>query len=469
MTHFLDLFSGIGGFALGAYWAGLRFDGHYYSEIDDYAIRVYGQRFPDAIGLGDITKIKDLPQGDWIISGGFPCQDISVAGKGAGLAGKRSGLWYEYARIIGELRPRYAIMENVGALSFRGLDAVLGSLAEIGYDAEWQDIRASDVGAPHRRERLWIIAYPSIDSSNAWRAESAGFFGQARTTSRGDDVEESQKTRNIYECGYVKAFCAPCVSDDVPDSASAGLSIRGRSEQPKSAKETRTRMEPKSERRCEDLSDSGSIRKAERRYEGLSTPSRDAGSGADNRNRTTFDECRKWWTTEPDVGRVATRLPLEMDGGIKDGQMATEKSGATSNSQNGQVRKMWSNGESSTASSRLQQAEGSKNTLPELPCESRPGGRDEAQEGDAKMRGMREDVCSLGFAQTQDLRLNLSSDPRTRKRVEAVAWDNEPDIGRVATGVPNRVNRLKCLGNSIVPQIAQLIFEQAAFDEWRIA
>jgi DNA (cytosine-5)-methyltransferase 1 len=159
------LFSGIGGFALGACNAGLRFDAHYFSEVDDYAIRVYQHRFNDAIPLGDITKIdgRSLPEGDWIIAGGFPCQDISVAGKGAGLAGKRSGLWYEYARLIGELRPRYAIMENVGALTFRGLDAVLGSLAEIGYDAEWQDIRASDVGAPHKRERLWIVAYPGSE------------------------------------------------------------------------------------------------------------------------------------------------------------------------------------------------------------------------------------------------------------------------------------------------------------------
>jgi DNA (cytosine-5)-methyltransferase 1 len=161
-TYFLDLFSGIGGFSLGAYWAGLRFDGHYFSEVDDYAIRVYQQRFPDSEGLGDIRNIRaeNLPLGDYIIAGGFPCQDISVAGKGAGLEGERSGLWYEYARLISELRPRYAIMENVGALAFRGLDSVLGSLAEIGYDAEWQDIRASDVGAPHRRERIWIVAYP---------------------------------------------------------------------------------------------------------------------------------------------------------------------------------------------------------------------------------------------------------------------------------------------------------------------
>lgn len=162
MRYFLDLFSGIGGFALGAYWAGLRFDEHYFSEVDDYATRVYSKRFPDAIPLGDIRNIDGtkLPKGEWIIAGGFPCQDISVAGKGAGLAGARSGLWYEYARLIGELRPRYAIMENVGALATRGLDCVLGSLAEIGYDAEWQDIRASDVGAPHKRERIWIVAYP---------------------------------------------------------------------------------------------------------------------------------------------------------------------------------------------------------------------------------------------------------------------------------------------------------------------
>ena len=90
-------------------------------------------------------------QKEWIITGGFPCQDISVAGKGPGSEGLRSGLWFEYARLIGEIRPRYAIMENVGALTRRGLDRVLGSLAEIGYDAQWSDIRASDLGAPHRR------------------------------------------------------------------------------------------------------------------------------------------------------------------------------------------------------------------------------------------------------------------------------------------------------------------------------
>ncbi|MEO5367893.1 MAG: DNA (cytosine-5-)-methyltransferase [Magnetococcus sp. WYHC-3] len=187
--NYIDLFSGIGGFALGAYWAGWRFDKHYFSEIDPWCCKLYQQRFPEAITLGDIEGIDgrrlvsdakrewEVEYGrketggsvenvssrqceEWVITGGFPCQDISTAGKGAGITGERSGLWFEYARLIGEIRPRYAIMENVGALTRRGLDRVLGSLAEIGYDAEWSDIRASDVGAPHRRERIWIVAYP---------------------------------------------------------------------------------------------------------------------------------------------------------------------------------------------------------------------------------------------------------------------------------------------------------------------
>ena len=161
--NYLDLFHGIGGFALGAYWAGMKFKNHYCSDIEPYTQELYKLRFPESIQLGDITKIKteDLPDGEWIITGGFPCQDISIAGKGAGLDGKKSGLWFDYARIIGNLRPRYAIMENVGELIRRGMEQVLGSLAEVGYNAEWGNIPASSIGACHKRERYWIIAYPT--------------------------------------------------------------------------------------------------------------------------------------------------------------------------------------------------------------------------------------------------------------------------------------------------------------------
>jgi DNA (cytosine-5)-methyltransferase 1 len=160
MNH-LDLFAGIGGFAIGMPPVRRRF----FSEVDKPTISVYQRRFPDAIFLGDIRSIdgerlRREYDGEWIITGGFPCQDISVAGKGAGIAGSRSGLWFEMQRLIRQIRPRAVVAENVNALTVRGLDTVLGSLAEIGYDAEWTCIRASDVGAPHRRERIWIVAYP---------------------------------------------------------------------------------------------------------------------------------------------------------------------------------------------------------------------------------------------------------------------------------------------------------------------
>ena len=156
---FGSLFAGIGGFDLGLERAGMVCK--WQVEIDDFARRVLAKHWPDVPRHEDVRTFPTDAR-DWsvdVICGGFPCQDISVAGKGAGLAGARSGLWYEYARIIGELRPRYVIVENVAAILGRGLDAVLGSLSSLGYDAEWHVIPASAVGAPHRRERVWIIAY----------------------------------------------------------------------------------------------------------------------------------------------------------------------------------------------------------------------------------------------------------------------------------------------------------------------
>ncbi len=94
-----------------------------------------------------------------VVSGGFPCQDISAAGKGAGIEGARSGLWGEMARIIGEVRPRYAREENSPVLTSRGLGVVLGDLAAMGYDARWGVLGARHVGAPHKRDRIWVVAH----------------------------------------------------------------------------------------------------------------------------------------------------------------------------------------------------------------------------------------------------------------------------------------------------------------------
>lgn len=130
-------------------------------EIDDYARRVLEKHWPDVPRWDDVRTFPP-DDGDWsvdVLCGGFPCQDISVAGKGAGIAGARSGLWSEFNRIIRVLRPKYVIVENVPALTFRGLGRVLGDMAESGYNAEWKCIPVCDFSLPHIRERVWIVAY----------------------------------------------------------------------------------------------------------------------------------------------------------------------------------------------------------------------------------------------------------------------------------------------------------------------
>lgn len=157
----LDLFSGIGGISLGLERTG-GFETVAFCEIDKKAQKVLAKHWPDVPIFSDVSKLKGEHIGAVdVICGGFPCQDISTAGKGAGLAGERSGLWFEFHRLIKEIKPRWAIIENVSALRSRGLDEVLRSLSEIGYDAEWHCIPASAVGAPHQRDRIWIVAYPN--------------------------------------------------------------------------------------------------------------------------------------------------------------------------------------------------------------------------------------------------------------------------------------------------------------------
>lgn len=161
----LDLFSGIGGFSLGLERTG-GFETVAFCEIEPFQRRVLAKHWPNVPVYEDVRELSEARlAADGIavdiITGGFPCQDISFAGKGAGLAGERSGLFYEIIRLAGELRPGFILLENVAALLSRGLGTVLGELATLGYDAEWHCIPASAVGAPHRRDRVWIIAYPA--------------------------------------------------------------------------------------------------------------------------------------------------------------------------------------------------------------------------------------------------------------------------------------------------------------------
>src|SRR5690349_10640503 len=134
----------------------------WFSEIDPYASAVLAKHWPGVPNHGDITKI-DFTQVEPVdmLCGGFPCQDISNAGKRAGIEGARSGLWGEYARAVRELRPRYVVVENTPGLLARGMDRVLGDLADSGYDAEWTMLSACALGAPHTRERVFVVAYPT--------------------------------------------------------------------------------------------------------------------------------------------------------------------------------------------------------------------------------------------------------------------------------------------------------------------
>lgn len=172
----LSLFAGIGGFDLGLERTG-GFKTVAVSEIDKFGSRILAERFPDAVNIGDITK-ADFPDADFICAG-FPCQDISFAGAGAGLAGERSGLWREVVRALRVVRPRGALLENVAALLSRGMDRVLGDMAEIGYDAEWKPtseaLPQETYLVGHEDYRGWF-RIATLNLLDGWMDESKGGY-----------------------------------------------------------------------------------------------------------------------------------------------------------------------------------------------------------------------------------------------------------------------------------------------------
>lgn len=212
-----SLFSGIGGFDLGFERAGMRVS--WQVEQDAYCRAVLARHFPDAARLEDVREVGagTLDPVD-LVCGGFPCQDLSIAGRGAGIDGARSGLWSEFARIVRELRPRYVVVENVPALLTgkgkrweRGpIGRVLGDLAEARYDAEWACLSARELGAPHLRKRVWIVAYPERDAEAgaaaeprlAWqRARSGGERGRAAQLADADQRRRSGRAATARSRG----------------------------------------------------------------------------------------------------------------------------------------------------------------------------------------------------------------------------------------------------------------------------
>ena len=171
----LDLFSGIGGFSLGLERTG-GFETVAFCEIEKFNQRVLKKHWPEVEIFNDVTRFKFKSHVD-LVTAGFPCQDVSFAGEGAGLTGERSGLfWYIIRTLCMVGRPK-VLLENVAALLDRGLGTVLGAMASFGYDTEWHCIPASAVGAPHRRDRIWIFGNPQslfINGGKVDREHSEG-------------------------------------------------------------------------------------------------------------------------------------------------------------------------------------------------------------------------------------------------------------------------------------------------------
>lgn len=276
----LSLFAGAGGGILASYLLGWRTVCAV--ERDAYAAQVLAQRQNDGILeafpiWSDITSFDGKP---WrgivdVISGGFPCQDISSAGKGAGIEGERSGLWSEMARIIGEVRPSYVFVENSPMLVSRGLTRVISDLAKMGYDAQWARFSASNFGAPHIRDRIWIVAH----------SQSIG----CKTNGLCIGTQQEKSLSGIN-------------GKDVANPKSIRLEQAG---------EGKSSSEKWLTGCCHELSDSDCERckQVEQRVF-----SRTQSEGTpDPSQYSSFARGREWWAIEPELGRVADGVANRVD------------------------------------------------------------------------------------------------------------------------------------------------------------
>jgi DNA (cytosine-5)-methyltransferase 1 len=269
---FGSLFAGIGGIDLGFERCGM--ECKWQVEINDYAQKVLAKHWPKVHRERDIRECstRNLERVD-IIAGGFPCQDISYAGLGAGLDGERSGLFFEAIRLVRELQPRAVVLENVAALLTRGMDRVLGTLAEVGYDAEWHCIPAAYVGAPHIRDRVFVLGY-----ANCGRRESGGAAWET--------------ARHRLSTGATSSH-ASSMADTRCELRKSRASKR-----PGSDSQAKRGSTANDDQRCgEDVADTASV----------------YAQGSNNQSGQVQPWRSSWWAVEPDVGRVAHGVPARVD------------------------------------------------------------------------------------------------------------------------------------------------------------
>jgi DNA (cytosine-5)-methyltransferase 1 len=280
----LDLFSGIGGFSLGLERTG-GFETVAFCELDKAAGRVLNKHWPNVPVYEDIKKVEAnelrangiVPD---VICGGFPCQDISKCGSGVnkGIHGERSGLWSEMFRLIRDVQPRYVIAENVSALRTRGLTLVVQNLCSIGYCVEWHCIPASAVGAPHRRDRIWIIA-----TSNSYSQSKS-------VVSEHDEASRLPSPLANSNSAHGQGGGVSCrVHEEVTDADCR--SLRGET--------TEVVANPSSKRR------EGS-RELKQPVRAKAIVNREAV-------KSFYGRIKQTWGSEPDVGRVAHGVPRRVD------------------------------------------------------------------------------------------------------------------------------------------------------------
>jgi DNA (cytosine-5)-methyltransferase 1 len=447
----LDLFSGIGGFSIGLEAAG--FETVAFCEVSPVCRHLLAHHWPKVPCYDDIrTLTAERLAADGIgvdvICGGFPCQDLSYAGKGAGLAGERSGLWRDYARLVRELRPKFVIVENVSALLGRGLGDVLGDLAALGYDAWWDCIPASAVGAPHRRDRLWIIAYARSEQHEGYGL--ALRRAVASELSRAALADASRQLRPGRRIGAEQDGRSEPTDggSDVGNANRKGLSV------PRIARGSCSTPGPVQARRASDR----------------------AG----------------WWSTEPDVGRTLDGFSRWLDESYGD-QEAHKVIMAYANASNAGPREALRNlrdrvcaednrrkagGPIGVSASEVlfafvrEHARRAEEGL--SPLEST------APQADGLRGVWREEGSSRSPLRPErdEQRSDEPSDPLQvvsqllARHAEAAwvayrwpdAWSSqkwvngwEDGIARVATGVTARAHRLHGLGNAVVPQIPEMI------------
>jgi DNA-cytosine methyltransferase len=373
MYKVLDLFSGIGGFSLGLESTG-GFETIAFCEVEKYPLEILNKHWPNVPVYNDIKeltyeRLKEDNLVPDVITGGFPCQDISCAGKGKGIKAERSGLWSEMFRLIRDVRPAWAIIENVSALRSKGLTLVLQNLCEIGYMCEWHCIPASAVGAPHQRDRIWVVAYPISECPQPRIRE---------TLSRWKDSEASDTE--------------PCCGSTGRDTLLSEVSDEERPHDP--VANPNNSGDRTSQRR-----DMPKIRKAILQGWQEHTLSEPGGYCEDVANPNS------------------KQLNSLFNGSSQEGSGETSPPGEVYFGNQGSNRP--NNMVANSNSKRLQ-------------------GHSEELGGSCEVR-TQETPRLLSGCRLSDF------------------WAVEPNVGRVAHGVPSRVDRLKCLGNSVVPQIPQMI------------